>query len=199
MKLRVTWLHWLIGVVALALAVLVGTDARAQTWPSRPVHIIVAFAPGGTIDALARILAQKLSERWGQSVIVDNRGGAAGNLGALAAAQAPADGTTLHLGAQSLATNVTIAPVPGFDPVAAFAPIILVATAQDVLMVPLASGDRTLAELIADAKAHPGALNYASLGTGSSGHLATVLFAREAGIKVEHVPIRPSRKASPTS
>jgi tripartite-type tricarboxylate transporter receptor subunit TctC len=175
--------------LALAAALLLGVaGARAQTYPVRPVHIVVAFSAGGTIDALARILAQKLSERWGQSVIVDNRGGAAGNLGALAAAQAPADGYTLHLGAQSLATNVTIAPVPNFDPVRDLTPIILVATAQDVLMVPPASPDRTLAELIDDAKAHPGALNYASLGTGSSGHLATVLFAQEAGLKIEHVP-----------
>src|ERR1700740_3327198 len=81
----------------LAMTLLLATGAGAQTYPSRPVHIIVSFSAGGTIDALARILAQKLSERWGQSVIVDNRGGAAGNLGALAAAPAPADSSTLHL------------------------------------------------------------------------------------------------------
>jgi tripartite-type tricarboxylate transporter receptor subunit TctC len=152
------------------------------------VHLIVAFSAGGTIDALARILAQKLSEKWGQSVIVDNRGGAAGNLGAVAAAQALPDGTAIHLGAQSLATNVTIAPVPNFDPVKDFAPVIAVATAQDVLMVPPDSPTHSLRELIDYAKARPGELNYASLGTGSSGHLATVLFTQVTGLKLEHVP-----------
>ncbi len=150
--------------------------------------MVLAFSAGGTIDALGRILAQKLSERWGQSVIVDNRGGAAGNLGAIAAAQAPPDGSTIHLGAQSLATNVTMAPVPNFDPRRDLEPVIAVATAQDVLMVPPDSPAHSLPEWIAYAKAHPGELNYASLGTGSSGHLATVLFAQVTGLRLEHVP-----------
>ena len=150
--------------------------------------MVVAFAAGGTIDALGRILAQKLSARWGQSVVVDNRGGAAGNLGAIAAAQAPPDGYTIHLGAQSLATNVTMAPVPNFDPRRDLEPVIAVATAQDVLMVPPDSPARSLPEWIAYAKAQPGELDYASLGTGSSGHLATVLFAQATGLKLEHVP-----------
>ncbi len=163
-------------------------SAAAQTYPSKPVRMIVAFPPGGTIDALARILAQKLTEAWGQSVVVENRGGAAGNLGALAAAQATPDGYTIHLGAQSLATNVTISPMANFDPVRDFEPVIAVSTAQDVLMVPPTSPSHTLKELIDAAKAHPGELNYASLGTGSSGHLATVLFADVTGLKLQHVP-----------
>ncbi|HUE19227.1 MAG TPA: tripartite tricarboxylate transporter substrate-binding protein, partial [Stellaceae bacterium] len=178
----------LAAVAVYAMAWLPSAPARAQTYPSKPVHMIVAFSAGGTIDALARILAQKLSELWGQSVIVDNRGGAAGNLGAVAAAQALPDGYTIHLGAQSLATNVTIAPVPNFDPVRDFAPVIAVATAQDVLMVPPDSPAHTLREFIAYAKARPGELNFASLGTGSSGHLATVLFNQVTGLKLEHVP-----------
>src|ERR1700722_14045443 len=182
----------LVRAAALAAAVTAGVvlsaPARAQTYPGKPVHVIVAFSAGGTIDALARILAQKLSELWGQSVIVDNRGGAAGNLGAVAAAQALPDGYTIHLGAQSLATNVTIAPVPNFDPVRDFEPVIAVATAQDVLMVPPDSPAHTLREFIDYAKARPGELNFASLGTGSSGHLATVLFNQVTGLKLEHVP-----------
>jgi tripartite-type tricarboxylate transporter receptor subunit TctC len=121
-------------------------------------------------------------------VVVDNRGGAAGNLGAIAAAQAPPDGYTIHLGAQSLATNVTMAPVPNFDPRRDLESVMAVATAQDVLMVPPASPARSLPEWIAYAKAHPGELDYASLGTGSSGHLATVLFAQATGLTLEHVP-----------
>jgi len=178
----------LASAVAVAVALSAPAPARAQTYPVKPVHMIVAFSAGGTIDALARILAQKLSELWGQSVIVDNRGGAAGNLGAVAAAQALPDGYTIHLGAQSLATNVTIAPVPNFDPVRDFAPVIAVATAQDALMVPPDSPAHTLREFIDYAKARPGELNFASLGTGSSGHLATVLFNQVTGLKLEHVP-----------
>jgi tripartite-type tricarboxylate transporter receptor subunit TctC len=174
----------------LAMTALFGlpTSASAQNYPNKPVRIVVAFPAGGTIDALARILAQKLSEDWGQSVFVENRGGAAGNVGAQAAAQAAPDGYTIHLGAQSLATNVTIAPMPNFDPVRDFDPVIAVATAQDVLMVPPDSPARSLRDLIEQAKARPGELNYASLGPGSSGHLATVLFTEMTGLKLQHVP-----------
>jgi tripartite-type tricarboxylate transporter receptor subunit TctC len=162
--------------------------AAAQTYPDRSVRIIVAFAAGGTIDTLGRIVAQKLSEAWGQNVVIENRPGAGGNIGAQAAAQSTQDGTTLHLGGQVLAVNVTLAPLKGFDPARDFEPIIWIATARDVLMVPPNSPFRSVAELIAYAKAHPGELNYASLGVGSSGHLATTLFSDLAGIKVQHVP-----------
>lgn len=162
--------------------------AKAQTYPARPVRMLIAFSAGGTIDALGRILAQKLSERWGQSVLVENRGGAAGNLGAIAAAQAAPDGYTIHLGAQSLATNVTLAPVPNFDPRRDLDPVIAVATAQDVLMVPPNSPAQSLEQWVAYARAHPGELNYASLGTGSSGHLATLRLAQVLDLKLEHVP-----------
>ena len=107
----------------------------AQSYPGKPVRMVIAFPAGGSIDTLGRILAQKLSEQWGQSVVVENRPGAGGNLGAAAAAQAAPDGYTLHLGAQTLAVNPTIAPYQGFDPIRDFEPIRLVATAQDVLMV----------------------------------------------------------------
>jgi tripartite-type tricarboxylate transporter receptor subunit TctC len=176
---------------ALAAAVAIfaaSASASAQTYPARPVRMVVAFSAGGTIDALGRILAQKLSALWGQAVLVENRGGAAGNLGAMAAAQALPDGYTIHLGAQSLATNVTMAPLPNFDPRRDLEPVMAVATAQDVLMVPPDSAARSLPEWIAYAKARPGELNYASLGTGSSGHLATVSLAQVTGLKLEHVP-----------
>jgi tripartite-type tricarboxylate transporter receptor subunit TctC len=152
------------------------------------VRIIIAFAAGGTIDTLGRIVAQKLSDAWGQSVFVENRPGASGNIGAAAAAQSPPDGYTLHLGGQVLAVNVTLAPMKGLDPVRDFEPIMWIATAQDVLMVPPSSPFRSVRELIDYAKAHPGELNYASLGIGSSGHLATTLFSDLAGIKLQHVP-----------
>ena len=180
--------------VALALAsiwaVFAATHgtASAQTYPDRSVRIIIAFPAGGTIDTLGRIVAQKLSEAWGQSVFVENRPGASGNIGAAAAAQALPDGYTLHLGGQVLAVNVTLAPMKGLDPLKDFEPIMWIATAQDVMMVPPNSPFRSVKELVDYAKAHPGDLNYASLGIGSSGHLATTLFSDLAGIKVQHVP-----------
>jgi len=163
-------------------------QACAQTYPDRPVRIVIAFPAGGTIDTLGRILAQKLSEAWSQNVVIENRPGGGGNIGAAAAVKAPPDGYTIHFGAQSLAVNVTLQPSKEFDPVKDFDPIMLVATAQDVLLVPPNSPFRSVQELIDYAKAYPGELNYASLGTGTSGHLATVMFADLAGITLQHVP-----------
>jgi tripartite-type tricarboxylate transporter receptor subunit TctC len=170
------------------VAVLAPKPSVAQAYPDRSVRMVVAFSAGGTLDTLARIMAQKLGETWGQSVVIENRPGAGGNIGAAAAAQAAPDGYTLHFGAQSLAVNVTIAPHKGFDPVKDFDPVVLVATAQDVLMVPASSPFRSVKELVDYARTHPGELDYASAGQGSSGHLATVMFSELAGIKLQHVP-----------
>jgi len=150
--------------------------------------MLIAFPAGGTIDTLGRILAQKLTEAWGQNVVIENRPGGGGNIGAAAAAKAPPDGYTIHFGAQSLGVNVTLQPSKEFDPVKDFDPIMLVATAQDVLLVPPASPFHSVKALVDYAKAHPNELNYASLGTGTSGHLATMMFADLAGIKLQHVP-----------
>ena len=174
-------------ILIAASALILQTSAVAQSYPDRPVRIIVAFPAGGTLDTLARIIAQKLGDTWGQSVLVENRPGAGGNIGAASAAHAAPDGYTLHFGAQSLAVNVTISPYEGFDPVKDFDPIILVGTAQDVLMVPASSPFNSVSELIAYAKAHPGRLNYASLGPGTSAYLATALFSELAGIKMQNV------------
>jgi len=178
----------LAGVMAVAAVLAAGTGAAAQSYPERPVRIVIAFPAGGTIDTLGRILAQKLTEAWGQNVVIENRPGGGGNIGAAAAAKSAPDGTTLHFGAQTLGVNVTLQPSKDFDPVKDFDPIMLVATAQDVLLVPTSSPFRTVNELIDYAKAHPGELNYASLGTGTSGHLATVMFSDLAGITLQHVP-----------
>ena len=173
---------------AIVALVLLMPMAGAQAWPDRPVRMLIAFPAGGTIDTLGRILAQKLTETWGQNVVIENRPGGGGNIGAAAAARSPPDGYTLHLGAQSLAVNATLQPSREFDPVVDFDPIMLVATAQDVLLVPLSSPFHSVDELIAYAKQHPGELNYGSLGTGTSGHLATVMFCDLAGIRLQHVP-----------
>src|SRR5262245_9054109 len=163
-------------------------DLNAQSYPDRPVRVLIAFPAGGSIDTLGRILAQKLSDAWGQNVVIENRPGAGGNIGAAAAAQATPDGYTLHFGAQTLAVNVTIAPYQTLDPVKDFDQIILAGTATDVLVVPLSSQFQTLRQLIDYAKAHPGELNYGSLGVGTSSHLSTVQFAEINGLKFQHVP-----------
>jgi tripartite-type tricarboxylate transporter receptor subunit TctC len=173
--------------VALA-SILLAAPAGAEGYPDRAVRMIVAFPAGGTLDVLARIVSQKLSEQWGQSVVVENRPGAGGNIGVTAVSTAAPDGYTLHFGAQSIAVNATLAPIKGFDPSRDLAPVVLVGTAQDVLMVPPTSPAHSVDELVALAKAKPGTLDYASLGSGSSGHLATVLFSELTGIKLQHVP-----------
>jgi len=180
-----SWLR--VALAAALLATSVG-GASGQNYPERPVRVVIAFPAGGTIDTLGRILAQKLTEAWGENVVIENRPGAGGNIGAAAAAKSAPDGYTLHLGAQSLAVNVTLQPSKDFDPITDFDPIMLVATAQDVLLVPPNSPFRSVKELVDYAKAHPAELNYASLGTGTSGHLATVMFSDLAGIKLQHVP-----------
>jgi tripartite-type tricarboxylate transporter receptor subunit TctC len=173
----------------LAVAFALGLpSAVAQTYPDKTVRMVVAFGAGGTLDTLARIVSGKLSDMWGQQVLVENRPGAGGNIGAAQAAQAPADGYTLHFGAQTLAVNVTIQPHKGFDPVRDLEPVIFVGTAQDVLMVPPNSPARTVPELIDIARKKPGELTYASAGSGSSGHLATVLFGELTGTHFQHVP-----------
>jgi tripartite-type tricarboxylate transporter receptor subunit TctC len=179
---------WTGVMVVVAAALALSLSAQAQSYPDRPVRMVIAFPAGGTIDTLGRILSQKLTEAWGQNVVIENRPGGGGNIGAAAAAKAAPDGYTLHLGAQTLGVNVTLQPSKEFDPVKDFDPIMLVATAQDVLLVPPTSPFKSVRELIDYAKAHPGELNYASLGTGTSGHLATVMFADLAGIKLQHVP-----------
>ncbi len=163
-------------------------QTQIQTWPERPVHIIVAFGTGGTIDTLTRIVADKLEGLWKQGVVVDNRPGGAGNIGAAAAAHAPPDGYTLHMGGQPLTANVTLAPTTSFDAVKDFEPVIFIAWGQDVLMVGKDSPYKNFSDLLAAAKAKPGELNYGSLGVGSSGHLATVLLENATDMRVQHVP-----------
>ena len=173
---------------AIAALALSSAIACAQTWPDRPIKLMIAFGSGGTIDTLGRILADKLSDRWKQGVVVENKPGGGGNIGAAAAAATAPDGYSIHLGAQSLATNVTLLPAPNFDPVRDLEPVYFIGYATDVMMVPKDSPFKTLADVIAEGKAKPGSLNYASTGIGSSGHLATVLFSQMAGVKAQHVP-----------
>jgi tripartite-type tricarboxylate transporter receptor subunit TctC len=176
-----------IAVVAAA-ALTASMPARAQGYPDHPVRLIIPFAAGGSIDTLGRILTDKLGALWGKSMFIENRAGAGGTVGTSVAAQAAPDGYTIVFGGQFMAANVTIAPNQSFDPAKSFAPVILVATGQDALMVPASSPFHSVKEVVDYAKAHPGELTYASLGIGSSGQLASTLFSEVTGISLQHVP-----------
>ena len=178
----------LVAALVLTSIAALAMPAWAQTYPDHPVRLVIPFPPGGSIDTLGRILTDKLSTLWGQSVFIENRAGASGMVGSSVAAQAAPDGYTMSFGGQFMAANLTIAPSANFDPVKSFAPLILVATGQDVLMVPADSPFHSVKEVVDYAKAHPGELTYASLGIGSSGQLASTLFSEVTGITLQHVP-----------
>ena len=178
-------------LLALSAVLFCAGGAAAQSYPAKPIRLIVADAAGGAPDQLARILAQKLSDSLGQQVIVDNRPGASGALGADIAAHSAADGYTLLL-----TTTAIYAILPSlkknlaYDPVKDFAPISRIATASNVLVVNASLPARSMRELVALAKAKPGALNYASAGVGSPAHLAGEMLNLLAGIKMTHVPYK---------
>jgi tripartite-type tricarboxylate transporter receptor subunit TctC len=185
--------------VALAglLAVVAATTlATAANYPDRPVTVVVGFPPGGASDILARILTDKLSKLLGQPVIVDNRPGAGGNVAGELVAHAAPDGYTLLIGNNAiLATNASLYSNIGFDAVKDFAPISLIGTQANVLVVNPNVPAHSLAELIALAKANPGKLNFASSGYGLAAHLAGELFKAQAHIDIVHVPYKGSAPA----
>ncbi len=170
--------------------------AQAQTYPSKPLHLVVPFPAGGPTDIVARPLAQSLGEALGQSVVIDNRGGAGGSIGADLVAKSTPDGYTLLMGTVGTsAINGSLYRKLPHDPVADFTPLVAVASAPVVIAVNPASGIRTLADLIARAKAAPGSIAYGSAGNGTPGHLAGALFASTAGISLTHVPYKGSAPA----
>jgi len=177
---------------ACALAALaLSAAAHAQVYPAKPIRMIVAYPPGGGTDIVGRMLAQKLSESLGQSVVVENRGGASGNIGTELAARAAPDGYTILMGnVAPNAINVSLFKDLPFDPVADFAPVSLVASTPNILVVHPSTPARTVKEVIALAKAKPGTLNFASAGAGSSSHLAGELFRILARADIVHVPYR---------
>jgi tripartite-type tricarboxylate transporter receptor subunit TctC len=185
-------------IKAIAIALILGTaiSASAQTYPVKPVRVIVPFPPGGGTDIVARAVAQKLGDALEQTFVVDNRSGAGGTIGSEAAAKAAPDGYTL-----GIATSSTHGVAPslytklGYDPVKDFAPVTLVATTPFVLAVHPALPVRSIKELIALAKAQPGKLNYASAGNGSSNHLTVEMFDMMTKVKMTHVPYKGSGPA----
>jgi tripartite-type tricarboxylate transporter receptor subunit TctC len=165
--------------------------AWAQAFPTRPMRMIVAFSAGGSNDVVARIVSQELSRVLNHPVVVENRAGASGNLGADFAAKSPPDGHTLFMGsASTLASNVSLFRNMPYDPVRDFAPITLVGIQPNVIVVHPSVPVRTLPELIAHARANPGRLNFGSAGTGSAQFMAADVFRRMANIDIVHVPYR---------
>jgi tripartite-type tricarboxylate transporter receptor subunit TctC len=165
--------------------------AQAQTYPSKPVRLVVGFAPGGGTDVLARLLAQKLAEDMGQPFIVDNRAGATGMIGAKIVATATPDGYTLLMGhVNSQAIAPALMDRAQYDPVKDFAPVAYLGFVPNVLVVPASLPVKTVAELVARAKSRPEGLTYASPGVGSTNHLAGELFRMESGAKLIHVPYK---------
>ena len=170
--------------------------AGAQTYPSRPVKLVVGFPPGGGTDILARIVAQKLSDSWGQQAIVENRPGASATIGANAVAKAPPDGYTLSMG-QLTPNAIAPALMPNlpYDAIKDFVPIILVATSPNVLVVHPGLPVMSVTELVILAKSKPGKLTYASSGLGSLQHIAAELFKAVANVDIIHVPFKGSGQA----
>jgi tripartite-type tricarboxylate transporter receptor subunit TctC len=163
----------------------------ADSYPSRPIRMIVAYPPGGGTDQVGRVMAEQLTQTLGQQVVVDNRGGATGNIGTELAARAAPDGYTLLMGnVAPNAVNVSLFKKLSFDPVKDFAPVSLVAITPNILVAHPSLPVKTVKDLIALAKAKPGALNFPSAGVGSSSHLAGELLKSLAGISMVHVPFK---------
>lgn len=172
------------------MLLMVGT-AGAQSYPTKPIRLLVPSTPGGSVDTLARTIGPKLAERWGQQVIVDNRPGAGGAIAGELVARAPPDGYTLLIGTiASLGTNVSLQKKLPYDPIKDFAPVTLVATQNLMLLVHPSVPAKSVKELVRLAKAQPGSLSFASAGNGTGGHLSGELFKILAGIDMLHVPYK---------
>jgi len=174
-------------IVALAMSILPGI---AGTYPDKPIHLIVPTAPGGSLDAVARIMANEIGERLGQIIVVENRAGAGGNIGNEAAARSAPDGYTLLMASSPLAVNVSLYKDLKYDPLKDFTPLSLVALQPQVLVVNPGMEMKTVQDVIDYAKANPGKLNYGSAGVGNSQHLAAELFEAKTGVDMVHVPYR---------
>jgi tripartite-type tricarboxylate transporter receptor subunit TctC len=164
--------------------------AQAQPWPSRFVRLIVPYPAGGGADTIARIIAGRLSETWGQQVLIENRGGAGGNIASEAAARSAPDGYTMYLAGEFQATNMYLYPKLNYDPVGDFMPVSLVVKYPVAFVVPNSSPAHSVKDFIAHAKANAGRITFASPGHGTGPHLAGELFKRVAGIELTHVPYR---------
>lgn len=178
---------------ALALASILlscASLAFAQAWPTRPIRMLVTYPAGGGADLMARLVAPHMSEALGQPVVVENKGGASGQIAADIVAKAAADGYTIMLDASSFAVNPSLYSKQPYDGINAFTPVSVVALFPNVLVVNRSFAAKSVADLVAEAKAKPGSISFASSGNGSAQHLAGELFRQKAGIEMVHVPYK---------
>ena len=175
-----------------ALALIVACGAAAQSYPTKPVRMVLGYPPGGGIDVVVRIMAPKLSERWNQQVVVDNRPGASGNIGAEIVAKSAPDGYTLLMMTLSHAVGAGLYPKLPFHPADSFAAVSLIGATTLILLSHPTSSLRTVKDVVAAAKARPGQLSFGSSGVGGSPHLAGELLKLETGIDIVHVPYKGS-------
>ncbi len=182
-------------LLCFGLVAWVGAASANDAYPNRPVRLIVPYGAGGASDVMARQFGQKLGERIGQPVVVENQAAAAGTVAYTTVARATADGYTLGYGTSSLAVNAVLKAKPAYDPVADFQPVSAILSVQNVLVVPSMATAKTVGELVQLAKAKPGELNYVSLGPGSTPHLSAELFRAAAGINIQQVSYKQTTQA----
>ena len=177
-------------VAAIAAPALLPSRALGDSWPTKPVRILVPFTPGGSTDITARLVGNRLQEIWGQSVVIENKGGAGGNIAADAVAHSEADGYTIFISGPGMATNRFLYPSLTYDPVADFAPVTMLITQPNMMCVPNTSTARTVQEFIDFCNSHKGKVTYASSGNGTTLHLSGELFKRMAKVEMTHIPYR---------
>ncbi len=178
------------GSAALAATLLSPAVALAQTWPDRPVRLVVPYAPGGSADIVARLISDEWGKALGKPLVVENKAGAGGNVGVAEVAKSAGDGYTIGLQTVSLAINPALTPKMPYDTLKDLSPIGMVASSQHVLVVNEQVPAKTVKDLIALAKSRPGKLSYASAGTGSTFHMSAELFKAVAGVSIVHIPYR---------
>lgn len=189
-------IHFSAWLAAGFLSLWGGLPAQAQEWPTKPLRWVVPFPPGGAMDAIARALGEKAAKSLGQPVIIENKPGAGGNIGADFVAKAPGDGYTLMITSIGMATNKFLYPRLNYDPVKDFAPVSLLAVVPNVLVTNASQNQvKTVADVIAAARAQPGKFTYASAGNGTSIHLAGEVFAALAQVDMQHIPYKGSGPA----
>lgn len=180
---------------AIAAVLVAAGPAAAEDYPTKPIHLVVPFAPGGVTDILGRFLAQRLGTAYGQPVVVENRPGVSGHIGAQLVAKSPGDGYTLLIGTIGIHSAYSVYSKLSYDPATELQPIMVLGESPNIVLVPPSSPYKTFGDFLADVKAHPGKLNFASAGPGSSVHMVTVLFEQMSGTQMTHVAYKGSGPA----
>src|SRR5437660_1136963 len=188
--LRMKTIRIALSALAWALVVGLAPGAAAQTWPAKPVKLIAVFPPGGSVDQVSRIVAQQLTVQTGQTVIVDNRGGASGSIGTAALAKAEPDGYTLGVVFDTHAVNPSLIPNLPFDTLRDLTPLMLVGTGAMALVTYVDQPYKSFKDVVAAAKAKPGSVSYGTIGAGSIGHLTMTQLGNQLGVEFNHIPYR---------